>query len=337
MKLTKQIFAFAAAAMLLTGCGGGNGGGQGGDKTDKNKFLQAAANLPAEHPYTTATVVNTSQRPGKQDTKVTTTFTWNGYDWVREEGYQGYPGYSIPNYVSMIDTAVESGEMELVSDEYYINPFSLKLVCKTDYGTGIKYEVTNIMKWNDYGLTTYIESSVKYDAGLMVEKFEITYGGESGQTSESASQQEQSASTSQPTGEVTLQELYDSFDFNHPYTSASLKVTATATASGQTQSQTTYGSYSYSDENGWICNDDQEAYPAYTSLFADTILPALISGATGYEAHAFIGASSSKLVLMVSGVSITTTYNQYGLPTKINQVQEGSGYSVTALVEVTYN
>ena len=171
MKLTKTVFALSAV-MLLTACGGGKG--QAGTKVEKEQFLEASANLPATHPYLGVTMKQHSEAPGEAATDKTTHFTWDGSEWVADDGYSYFQGETISYFMATSIDAITQSGYTITRLDYYIEPFAVILEAYMELG-GYKIEANTKAEWNEYGLMTYAETVGKSGGYAAIERAEFTY------------------------------------------------------------------------------------------------------------------------------------------------------------------
>ena len=332
MRLTKQIFAFAITAMLLSGCGGSKGNHTG--KKTSFAELEAAVNaLPAadSHPYTNFDGYYGGQN-GEESFKEEIHCIYQDGEWLDAE--KGTPYSLIFNTAKEFLAEAKQNDYEHKPDfkeiDFYVNPLSFKAVEEINKDD-VAYDITTILVWDDpYGLPTYYEASATVEGTYECEKCEATY----------STKKQTSQGGGEVTTEITPQQLLDEVQNEHPYTKATMTSNITATYGGQSQTQTIVNHFVYTDEYGWQ-TDESLGYMPLSSCTAQYFVGSFIEAGAesqGYSIKCYKNPYRAYVTYESNGSTITIdmTYNQYGLPTAITQIQASSQYTAKAEVTVTY-
>ena len=336
MKLSKQIFAFAITAMLLSGCGGSKGN-HTGRKAAFAEF-EAAVNalLDADsHQYTNFDEI-IEMNNGVNYYKEEYHLVYDDGEWVNDEGYiQDYMYFTAQEFLVNAKADDYEHDPQFKEVAFYVSPLSYKCVFEVDQSGYGKYDVTEIYIWDDpYGLPTYFERSATIEGQQVYQKVSATY----------YNKKETSGQTSQGGGgfptKITPQQLLDEVQNTHPYTKATMTSNITAPYGGQSQTQTIVTHFVYTDEYGWQ-TDEAVGYMPLSSCTAQYFVGSFIEAGAesqGFNINCYRNPYRAYVTYENNGSTITIdmTYNQYGLPTAITQIQASSQYTVKAEVTVTY-
>ena len=177
MKLSKQIFAFAITAMLLSGCGGSKGN-HTGKKTSFAEFEAAVNALPAadSHPYTNFDGYYGGQN-GDESFKEEMHCIYQDGEWLDAE--KGTPHSLIFDTAKEFLAEAKQNDYEHNPDfkevAFYVSPLSFKAVEEIN-NDDATYDITTVLIWDDpYGLPTYYEASATVNGKNLCEKCEATY------------------------------------------------------------------------------------------------------------------------------------------------------------------